>query len=157
METGGDGPDRDAEGLGDLGTGQTDVVCEHEDGPLVETQAKERAVESVAVGDAGVVVVGFGDLDRLDGDVEARPPRPPLLISAGTDEQAVHPRIEGARIAQAPQVPPGVDERLLYGILGGIPVAEDPPRDRVQAVVGGGREGIEGLVVAPLCAFDEFG
>jgi hypothetical protein len=24
-------------------------------------------------------------------------------------------------------------------------------------VVGGGREGIEGLVVAPLCAFDEFG
>ena len=31
------------------------------------------------------------------------------------------------------------------------------PRDRVQAVVCGGREGIECLVVAPLCAFDEFG
>ena len=29
--------------------------------------------------------------------------------------------------------------------------------DRVQAVVCGGREGIECLVVAPLCAFDEFG
>ena len=60
-------------------------------------------------------------------------------------------------VAQTPQVTPGSDERVLDRIFRRIPVAEDAPRDRVQAVVCGGREGIEGLVVAPLCAFDEFG
>jgi hypothetical protein len=46
---------------------------------------------------------------------------------------------------------------VLDRILGRIPIAEDPSCDRVQTVVCGGREGIECLVVAPLCAFDEFG
>ena len=69
----------------------------------------------------------------------------------------MEPGVEGVGVAQTPEVAPGLDERVLNRILRRIPVAQDPPRDRVQAVVCGGREGIECLVVAPLCAFDEFG
>jgi hypothetical protein len=65
--------------------------------------------------------------------------------------------VEGRGIPKAPRVPPCSDQRVLYRILRRVPVAEDPSRDRVQAVVRGASEGIEGLVVAPLCAFDEFG
>ena len=76
---------------------------------------------------------------------------------AGVDEQSVEPGVELVRIAKAADVTPGPDEGVLDRIFRGIPVAEDPSCDRVQAVVCGGREGIEGLVVAPLCAFDELG
>ena len=69
----------------------------------------------------------------------------------------MEPGVKGLGIPKPPQVPPCPDERLLHGILRGIPVTEDPPSDRVQAVVCGSREDIEGLVVTPLCAFDEFG
>jgi hypothetical protein len=69
----------------------------------------------------------------------------------------VQPGVEGARVAQAPDLTPGLDEGVLDGIFRGIPIAEDASRDREQPVVCGGREGIEGLMVAPLCAFDELG
>ena len=69
----------------------------------------------------------------------------------------MQPGVEPIGIAQTPEIAPGPDQGVLDGILGGIPVAEDPPRDRVQAVVCRNREGIECLVVAPLCAFDELG
>ena len=68
----------------------------------------------------------------------------------------MEPGVEGAGIPEPPQVPPCPDERVLHGVLRRVPVAEDSLGDRVQAVVRGGREGIECLVVAPLCAFDEF-
>jgi hypothetical protein len=132
-------------------------VRQDEDGTMVEAQAKEGSVERIAVGELGEGIVGFRHVDRFDVDVEARPPRAPLLVRAGANEQPVHPGIEGDGVAQTPEVTPGSDERVLHGIFRGIPIAEDPPRDRVQAVVCGGREGIESLVVAPLCAFDEFG
>src|SRR5215471_198661 len=73
------------------------------------------------------------------------------------DEEAMEPGVEPVAVTKTAQVPPGPDERVLDGILRGIPIAEDPPRDRVQAVVCGGREGIECLVVASLRAFDEIG
>ena len=69
----------------------------------------------------------------------------------------MQPGVEPVAVTEAAEVPPGSDEGVLHGILGGIPIAEDPPRDRVQAMVCGGREVIEGLVIASLCAFDEFG
>jgi len=69
----------------------------------------------------------------------------------------MEPRVEPLGVAQRAQVAPGSDEGILDGVLRGIPVAQDPPRDRVQAVVCGGREGIECLVIAPLCALDEVG
>jgi hypothetical protein len=69
----------------------------------------------------------------------------------------VKPGIEGAGVTQAAELTPGIHDCVLNGILRGIPVTKDPPRDRVQAVVCGGREGIERLVIAPLCAFDEIG
>ena len=69
----------------------------------------------------------------------------------------MQPRVESFGVAKTAKIPPGADEGVLDCILRGIPIAEDPPRDRVQAVVCGGREVIEGLVIASLCALDEFG
>src|SRR5262245_60529576 len=69
----------------------------------------------------------------------------------------MQPGVEAIGVAQGAQVAPGFDEGILDGVLRGIPVAKDPARDRVQAVVCGAREGIECLVVAPLCANDELG
>src|SRR5687768_5522581 len=69
----------------------------------------------------------------------------------------MQPGVEPLAVSKAAEVPPGTDERILDRIFRGIPIAEDPSRDRVQTVVRGGREGIESLVVAPLCAFDELG
>jgi hypothetical protein len=40
-----------------------------------------------------------------------------------------------------------MDERLLDGILGPVPITEDEARDGVQAVAGRNRERLEGLVI----------
>ena len=69
----------------------------------------------------------------------------------------MEPSVEGLGIPQPPKVPPCPDERVLHSVFRRIPVTEDPSGDRVQALVCSRRESIEGLVVAPLCAFDEFG
>jgi alkanesulfonate monooxygenase SsuD/methylene tetrahydromethanopterin reductase-like flavin-dependent oxidoreductase (luciferase family) len=79
------------------------------------------------------------------------------MVVTGVDEEALQPGIEGTGVTQTPELAPALDEGVLHGIVRGIPIAEDPRRDRVQAMVCGGREPIECLVVAPLCAFDEFG
>ena len=60
-------------------------------------------------------------------------------------------------IMKDPHLKQGPDERVLHSVLRRVPVAEDSIGDREQTVVRGGREGIESLVVAPLCAFDELG
>jgi hypothetical protein len=81
----------------------------------------------------------------------------PDVVLAGVDEKAMEPGVEPIGIAKTPEIAPGPDQGVLDGVLCGIPVAEDPPRDRVQAVVCRNREGLEGLVVAPLRALDELG
>ena len=125
--------------------------------PVLDGQLEEGSLQLVAVGDLCEVVTRLLPIDREGRHLDRAPPRAPGVVAAGVDEETVEPGVEGGGVAQTPQLPPGLDERVLDGILCGIPIAQDPPRDRVQAVVCGGREGIEGLAVAPLCALDEFG
>jgi hypothetical protein len=148
---------RDAQHPGDVRRRQADVVREDEHRTVLDGEVKEGPLELVAVGELGEVVVSFGPIDGQARQLDRAPAGPPDVVVACVDEEPVEPGIECLRIAETPDVAPGSKERVLHGIFRGIPVAEDPPRDRVQAVVCGGREGIEGLVVAPLCAFDEFG
>jgi hypothetical protein len=56
------------------------------------------------------------------------------LVHAGSNDEAMEPRVEPVRIAESGQVAPGDHQRFLDGILGPIDVAEDPLRDREEPV-----------------------
>jgi hypothetical protein len=129
----------------------------HEHRSVLDGKTQERPLDLVTIGEAGDIVVGIGSIERGDRHLEGTSPRPADLIGAGMDEESIEPGVEPLAVSEAAEIPPGPDERVLDGILRGIPIAKDPPRDRVQAMVCGGREVIEGLVIASLCALDEFG
>ena len=129
----------------------------HEHRPVLDGKSEEGPLDLVAIADPGDVVLGIGPIDRIDRHLQRTSPGPADMVGAGMDEEPVEPGVESIGVAKTPKVTPGTDEGVLHGIFRGIPIAEDPPRDRVQAVVCGGREGIEGLVIASLCALDEFG
>jgi len=130
---------------------------EHEHRPVLDGELEEGPLDRIAIGQAGDGVERISTIDGLDRDLEQSPARLADVVRAGADEQSVEPGAELVAIAQRAQIAPGPDERFLDGIFRGIPIAEDAPGDRVQAVVRSGREDIEGLVIAPLCAFDELG
>jgi hypothetical protein len=46
----------------------------------------------------------------------------------------MEPRVEPIRIAESGQVVPGDHQRVLYGILGSVDIAEDPLGNRVEPV-----------------------
>ena len=79
----------------------------------------------------------------------------PTLVGAGVDEEPAEPRLEAVRVAQPGQLSPGMDERFLDSILGPLPIAEDEAGDRVEAVAGSHRKGLEGLVIATLRRFHD--
>jgi hypothetical protein len=132
-------------------------VGQNEHGSVLDGKLEERSLQLVAVDELGKVVARLLPVDRERRQLDRAPAIPPGMITAGVDEEAVQPGVEGTGVAQTPDLTPSLHQRVLNGILRGIPIAQDPPRNRVQAVVCGGREGIECLVIAPLCAFDEFG
>jgi hypothetical protein len=132
-------------------------VGQDEHRSVLDGKLEEGPLQLVAVGELGEVVARLDPIDRECRQLDRTPARSPGVVTAGVDEEPMQPGVEGSGIAQTPDLVPGFDERVLNGILRGIPIAQDPPRDRIQAVVCGGREGIECLVIAPLCAFDELG
>ena len=70
------------------------------------------------------------------------------LAIAGVDQQAVEPGVEAVGIAQAGDVRPGGDERLLGRILGLRLVAEDQPGDDVEPADRDARQLSERIVIA---------
>lgn len=129
----------------------------HEHRPVLDGKLEERPLDLVTIGEAGDIVPRVRSIDRIDRDLEGTSPRPPDVIGAGMDEESMQPGVEPVAITKTAEIAPSPDEGVLDGILCGIPIAEDPPRDRVQAVVCGGSKVIEGLAIASLCALDEFG
>jgi hypothetical protein len=125
--------------------------------PVLDGESEEGPLDLVAIADPGDVVLGIRSIDRVDRHLQGTPARSADVVGTGMDEESVEPGVESVAVTQTAQITPGSDEGVLDGILRGIPIAQDPPRDRVQAVVCGGREVIEGLVIASLCALDEFG
>jgi hypothetical protein len=58
MESGSDGSLRETQRVSNLGTGQSDVVVHHENGPLFSREPAERSLELVAERHADLCVVG---------------------------------------------------------------------------------------------------
>ena len=74
---------------------------------------------------------------------------------ADPDQDAGEPGLEAIRFAQAGQLPPGDDERLLHGVVGQVDLAEDPSRDAEQPVTVRANEDGEGIQIAALGLLDE--
>ena len=70
------------------------------------------------------------------------------LLVADANEDPPEPRLESLRIAEARQLTPGRDERLLDGILGAVEVAQDALGHGEQPVGIGARQEAEGLSVS---------
>jgi len=157
MKSGGDGPRRDPQDPSDLGCRKPDVVGQDEHGAVLDGELEKSSLQLVAVRELGEVVPRLLTLHRKVRQLDGTPASTADLVVAGVDEESVEPGVEGTGVAETPKLPPGLDDGVLDGIFRGIPIAKDPKRDRVEAVVCGGRKGIECLVVAPLCAFDEIG
>jgi hypothetical protein len=131
-------------------------VGEYEHRTVLDAEGLERAADLIALTDPGHVVNGIRLIGRIERDLDA-PPRLANVISASMNEEPVKPGFEPIPVAKAANVAPGADERVLDRVVGSISVAQDPYRDRVEAMIGGARERIERLVVALLCSRDEFG
>ena len=88
------GADRDAQGVRHGLLGKVKVVAQHDDGPMIDRQPSERALQFIAVRDRGAAV-GLGCL--VEGkDPEVGRPTPVLLRLrvARTDEDSVRPPLE---------------------------------------------------------------
>jgi hypothetical protein len=122
---------------------------------LLERKPAKGALQLVAV-------VNRQDADRLGlsgerqhPDLCAHPIATPGLGVALVREDPVEPRFEGIGVTERSELTPGGDECGLHRIIGTIGIAQDPERNRHAPIADRAREGVKGLPVAPLCAFDE--
>jgi peptide-methionine (R)-S-oxide reductase len=107
---------------------------EDDDRALLWSQLCERVLEPGAVHDGVGRIRGGVTGDRMKADAGVPAACPARFRIAGVDDEAVEPGIEALRLAQRRQVAPGTEERLLGGVLGTIPVAQDAHRQGEAAV-----------------------
>jgi hypothetical protein len=67
----------------------------------------------------------------------------------------MQPRVEPVSLAEAGQVPPGSDERVLDGILGEVWIPNDQPGGGVEPPDRAVDELGEGSMIASPCPIDE--
>ena len=131
--------------VGDLRQTQAQVVMHDEDGPLLDRQAAEAALQLVAV---GLIAAARSPRPARSRRQQRAPPRTRLRrrrdsVVAGVDEQAVEPGVAAVDVAQPPQPAPGPDEALLDRVLAAVAVTQDALGEGVQPVVGGAGKHVE--------------
>jgi hypothetical protein len=100
VQSGSGRADRDAEGLGNLGRREPEVVVEHENRPLLGWQPAEAAIDLVAIGEAAGLVGTCRSVDRKHPDVRRPLPGATSLFVAGVDEDPVN-HLEPVCVAQS--------------------------------------------------------
>lgn len=80
----------------------------------------------------------------------ATPPFPPPGVLAGPNEQTIQPGVESIRIAQAPQVAPGIDEGILDRVVRRGVIAEDQSGNRIEPANRNRGKVREGVMIALL-------
>src|SRR5215212_6853107 len=111
------GPGRLAEDLGDLYRLIAEIETKDENGALLRDQPAERPIELVAVADGQQIVDGPRRFDLEDPQVGHSPALASCLLDADIREEAVDPRVEPVRIAEAREVTPGDHQRVLQSVL----------------------------------------
>jgi len=156
VESGSGRAGRDAEGLGDLGGLQAQVMAQDEDRALLRREPPERALEQITARHGLRVVPGERLRRDIQGDhVDRRATRRTGEIETDADQDPGRPRLEPLRIAKAGQLAPGNDQGLLDRVVGEIDVPEDPSRGPEQPVGMGAHEDGEGVPITALSQFHE--
>ena len=125
-----------------------ELVLQDEHGPLLEREAPEGPVDPLGLGESCGRVDGLV-ICQIDQRDLGAPPRLATFVIAGIDDHPAQPRLEPFGVAQARQLPPGTDDRLLGRILGSVRVPEDQAGEREDPVRGRVDERGEGVVVPP--------
>src|SRR5262245_8119971 len=76
--------------------------------------------------------------------VVASPPGAPKAVATRIDEDPSEPRVELVGVAEAGEVPPGSDERVVGCILGLLCVAEDQAGEAIGRIQPVSDERLEG-------------
>jgi hypothetical protein len=122
-----------------------------EDRPLIGRESKEAPLELIPICYGEQVVGPCWSLQRQDPEIRDAVTLATGLCETDIDEDALEPRIEAVRIAEAAKVTPGDDERVLESVLGPIDVAEDPLGDREQPVTASADQVDVCLPIPTLC------
>jgi hypothetical protein len=150
------GAERDPQHFGRLGQREAQVVVEDDDRPLVRRETLEPAGQQITGFDLAREVRRFQARDVDDVDFDSGPlSLPGGDAVAGPDEQSMQPGVEPVRVAQAPDVLPRSDERVLDDVLGQRTVAQDQPGRLVQAVRPADRQRRKRVKVALLRPLDK--
>ena len=127
----------------------------HDDRALLGLEPLERGIEQVAVGNDGSDVADNRCVDRQQLDFHRPAATPADHVDAGSEDQAVQPRLEAIGIAQARQTAPGGKEPFLDRVSRELVVPEDQSGRRVQPRdERAGKRG-EGVMIASPRPLDE--
>jgi len=140
---------RNAQDLGNLVGVETCVVTKDDGDSVFRLQAPEASLQLISIG-RGATHIRSRRRDASEVNVLRNTPARSALVGAGVYQHAVNPGIELVDIAQARQLLPGLDQRLLYGVLRQLTVAKDQSGDRAESVHASGGQRLEGAVIATL-------
>ena len=149
------GPERDPECRRHVGQRHPEVVVQDDDRALLGSEAPERQLEQVAVGDDGCHVGHRRSVDRQQLDLDRPAASTSEDVDAGAEDETAEPGLEAIRIAERRKVPPGSKEALLDRVSRELVVPEDQAGRRVQPRdEQAGKHG-EGVTIASLRSLDE--
>ena len=101
------------------------VVVEDDDCALFRSQLRERILQPSPVHDGvGRIRGGVGG-NRMQADARVPASGAARFHVTGVHDQAIEPGVEALRFTERRQIAPRTEERLLGGVLGPIPVAQD--------------------------------
>ena len=135
VQSGLGGPVRDVKDVGRLSEGQADIEMQHDDGALIDGQASQQPLETVAfrehhrrVRHTRRLPVGrHVQLDQVSSTLT------PGRLVTGTDRESTEPGFPRVGVAQRAHALPGGYERFLHRVLGAVPVTKDEGGDGVLA------------------------
>jgi hypothetical protein len=110
---------------------------EDEDDSVLGTEPPESSIEGVPILDL-TADVRIADRRCARPGIDPVATLPICLPVDASDENPMQPSLEAIRVAQASQVSPREDERLLHGIVGKVPIAQhelgrvEQARDRAR-------------------------
>ena len=140
-----------------LGERQVEVEVQHHHGPLVDRQAAQLSLETIAFRQPHRHVPGLrrflvGRHVQLD-----QVPTPFLACHAiaRPHGQPVEPGVPCIRVTDGSHVSPGRDERFLDRVLSTVPIAQDEGGDGIQSTDRRSRQDGERVVVAQDRPFHE--
>ena len=134
VKTGAGGACRNAKDLGDLGRLEPGKMTQHENRALLGIQSAETALQLIPVGHGEELVRASRKIGREHVKIRDEAALTHRLMQTRADDEAMEPRVEPFRIAESGQITPGDHQRVLYGILGSVNVAEDPLGDCEEPV-----------------------